>query len=158
MKGDQADPTTRRQILFQTQPFANHNGGQVTIGPDDMLYIGFGDGGSANRREGKHPYNDGTQPRGGRDPILERAHSLGDCAVIGGYVYRDKVIPALNGAYVYGDLCTGALRAAVQSAGVISQERALGLTVANLVSFGEGPAGELFAISGGGTVYRIAPA
>lgn len=36
----------RRLILFQEQPYPNHNGGAVRIGPDGHLYIGFGDGGS----------------------------------------------------------------------------------------------------------------
>lgn len=36
----------RRLILFQEQPYPNHNGGAVRIGPDGRLYIGFGDGGS----------------------------------------------------------------------------------------------------------------
>ena len=38
----------RRTILTQTQPFRNHNGGDLAIGPDGYLYIAFGDGGSAN--------------------------------------------------------------------------------------------------------------
>jgi glucose/arabinose dehydrogenase len=43
---DTADPASERQILFVTQPFANHNGGGLAFGNDGMLYIGLGDGGS----------------------------------------------------------------------------------------------------------------
>jgi glucose/arabinose dehydrogenase len=42
-----ADPGTRRELLFVDQPFPNHNGGLLLFGPDDKLYIGLGDGGSA---------------------------------------------------------------------------------------------------------------
>ncbi|GIX22424.1 MAG: hypothetical protein KatS3mg121_1207 [Gammaproteobacteria bacterium] len=42
------DLASRRDILTMDQPYANHNGGQITFGPDGYLYIAFGDGGSAN--------------------------------------------------------------------------------------------------------------
>jgi glucose/arabinose dehydrogenase len=45
---DVADAGSARQVLFQSQPEANHNGGLVLFGPDKLLYIGFGDGGAAD--------------------------------------------------------------------------------------------------------------
>jgi glucose/arabinose dehydrogenase len=46
MQGDVAQLSTRRRVLLVQQPYANHNGGEVLTGPDGMLYIGLGDGGS----------------------------------------------------------------------------------------------------------------
>ncbi len=42
------DPTSRREVLTVKQPFGNHNGGELAFGPDGLLYLGLGDGGSAD--------------------------------------------------------------------------------------------------------------
>jgi hypothetical protein len=110
-----------------------------------------------NKREGLHAYNGGTKPAGAQDPIVERSHDAGDCAIIGGYVYRGKTIASFNGAYVFGDTCTGALRAVVQSGGKVPQRRDLRLTVDQLTTFGEGPQGGLFAASRSGQIYALVP-
>jgi hypothetical protein len=44
---DVADPSSARLVLEIPQPFQNHNGGHMLFGPDTMLWIGMGDGGSA---------------------------------------------------------------------------------------------------------------
>ncbi|MFD9862280.1 PQQ-dependent sugar dehydrogenase [Streptomyces alboflavus] len=45
-------PQTRRTVLTQTQPYSNHNGGDIKFGPDGYLYIAFGDGGSGGDPHG----------------------------------------------------------------------------------------------------------
>lgn len=43
---NRADPGSAQVVLEVAQPFSNHNGGRLQFGPDGMLYLGLGDGGS----------------------------------------------------------------------------------------------------------------
>ncbi len=58
---DLANPSSETTILSQTQPFSNHNGGDLNFGPDGFLYLAFGDGGSGgdpgNRSQNKETFH-----------------------------------------------------------------------------------------------------
>ncbi len=43
---NRAEPATRRILLEVAQPYGNHKAGMIAFGPDDLLYIALGDGGS----------------------------------------------------------------------------------------------------------------
>jgi glucose/arabinose dehydrogenase len=48
-----AEPAKVRELLYVPQPYANHNGGQLAFGPDGLLYVGMGDGGSGGDPENR---------------------------------------------------------------------------------------------------------
>jgi glucose/arabinose dehydrogenase len=91
-------------------------------------------------------------------PVLAYSHDDG-CSVTGGYVVRDPSLPSLYGRYLYGDYCTGELRSFPAAPGKrATDDRALGLDVPSLSSFGEDDAGHVYATSLEGPVYRLDPA
>jgi glucose/arabinose dehydrogenase len=248
---DVADRSTRRNLLtIRHREFGNHNGGQLQVGPDGMLYAGTGDGGGGGdphrngqrlsvllgkllridprpaagrpyriprsnpfrRRRGARPqiwayglrnpwrfsfdrrtralviadvgqneveevdyaprggrganygWNvwegrrrfSGGRARGHRPPVLTKLHSNGWCSITGGYVVRDRSLPGLYGRYVYGDLCKAGLRSARLRLARARGDRAVGVRVGNLVSFGEDAAAHVYAVSLSGPVYRLA--
>jgi glucose/arabinose dehydrogenase len=50
--GDAGDPASEQKLIAVDDPFGNHNGGGLEFGPDGMLYVGIGDGGSGGDPQG----------------------------------------------------------------------------------------------------------
>ena len=88
-------------------------------------------------------------------PIKAYSLSGGACAVIGGYVVRDRRLRGLTRRYVYGDFCTGKIRSLIPRLGGARKDRGTGLRVRDLSSFGEAADGTLYAASLDGPVYRF---
>jgi glucose/arabinose dehydrogenase len=94
-------------------------------------------------------------------PVFDYGHSgtpFTGIGIIGGYVVRDQSLPDLYGRYIYGDLYssgTKGLRSITLPAA--NDDRSVPVNVSSLTSFGEDAAGCIYAASGGGSVYRIAP-
>jgi glucose/arabinose dehydrogenase len=85
-------------------------------------------------------------------PRAVYGHDAG-CAIMGGYVYRGKAMPELQGWFVYGDYCSGR----VWALDTESNNDAILLTNSGhpLVSFGVLPDGEIIALSFDKAIYRL---
>jgi glucose/arabinose dehydrogenase/putative cell wall-binding protein len=55
--GDAVDAASRREVIQVDQPASNHNGGDLQVGPDGMLWWALGDGGG-----GGDPFGNGQRP------------------------------------------------------------------------------------------------
>ena len=49
---DRADPGSARVVMVMQDSESNHNGGLLLFGPDDLLYVGTGDGGGGGDQHG----------------------------------------------------------------------------------------------------------
>jgi glucose/arabinose dehydrogenase len=108
--------------------------------------------------EGLDRFNDDQQAPDALEPVLVYGHDAG-CSITGGDVARDRGLPSLYGRYLYGDFCAGELRSFSARPGRrATDDRALGLEVPSLSSFGRDATGHLYATSLEGPVYRLAPA
>jgi glucose/arabinose dehydrogenase len=245
-----ADPASGRTVLtIDHHRYNNHNGGQLAFGPEGLLYVGVGDGGSEGDPEGNgqntdtllgkilridpspgggymipasNPFAGKSGHRGeiwayglrnpwrfsfdrqtgalivgdvGQDryeeidfqakgtgaganygwsvfeadrrnkpgsaphavsPSIVAPHSGGYCAIIGGFVVRDRSVPSLYGHYLFGDNCRPQIEAVELSRSGARGLHATGLQVSSTSSFGEDAAGHLYISSLAGPVYRLA--
>ncbi len=108
--------------------------------------------------EGRSAFKGGDPNPAGKlvAPIAVYSHAGGNCTVIGGFVYRGRTLPSMRSRYFYGDWCTGIIWSLVQRNGQATSTRREPFRVPELTSFGEGARGELYAVSRGGSLYRLA--
>jgi len=124
----------------------------------DQLQAAAGGGRGANlgwnEVEATHPFEGGSNPDGGVLPVFEYSHDEG-CSVTGGVVYRGAAIPGLGGAYLFSDYCQGDVRGLRVRDGQVTEERTFDAHIDQLVSFSEDAAGEVYALSLLGGIYRL---
>jgi glucose/arabinose dehydrogenase len=122
-------------------------------------------------REGAHGFKPGPPGAQYVEPVMEYPHgsnqlsqsqfprhSIGLC-VIGGYVYRGKKYPSLEGVYVYGDFVLGTIWGFRYADGRVTDYETLLQQPKNITSFAEDADGELYVLSfserNDGHIYAI---
>jgi glucose/arabinose dehydrogenase len=137
--------------------------GQDKLEEVDRVTVAEGGGRGVNfgwsAYEAGSRYNADQPGDGVTMPVFQYAHSASNCAITGGFVYRGNAVPALRGAYVYGDYCGQGVRAIdIAADGTAGNAMSLTSNPGSIVSFGEGPGNELYVCSlDGNAVYRIDP-
>ncbi|MCA9300881.1 MAG: PQQ-dependent sugar dehydrogenase, partial [Phycisphaerales bacterium] len=138
---------------------------------EEVTFLPTGNSGGANlgwnRLEGSECFDpsDGCDPAGTTLPALEYETTGfgGDCAIVGGFVYRGCATPGHRGRYFYGDFCSAFIRSFRLRDAAVVQERdwTEAFREANLesvVSFGQDARGELYVVDyRAGRLYRIEP-
>ncbi|MEV8286553.1 PQQ-dependent sugar dehydrogenase [Streptomyces niveus] len=85
LRNGKLQPSTRRTVITQTQPYENHNGGDIKFGPDGYLYIALGDGGA-----GGDPHGNGQK----LDTLLGKILRIDPAG--GKYIGKPYAIPKSN--------------------------------------------------------------
>lgn len=136
--------------------------GDVQLGgPEEVDYVAGNVGGKNFGWpcfQGTVPFDDTAHCANPVAPIFEYDHTGGACAVIGGVTVHDSALPALRGAYLHGDLCTGKIAAFRVVGGEALDRRSLNVRLPGLDSFAFDGAGHVLLISTSGTVARLVQA
>lgn len=104
--------------------------------------------------EGMHTFSRADAPSDVVMPIAEYSHADG-CSVTGGYVYRGEAMPELQGAYFFGDWCTGIVWTTRRDTAGNWQTSVFMNTGRHISSFGEDAAGELYLVDHRGAILRL---
>lgn len=107
-----------------------------------------------NILESTHKYSGAAVPYGLINPFFEYNHSI-HCSVTGGYVYRGRDLPELQGVYLFGDYCSGIIWASTRDAQgnwITDEFMDSGM---NISSFGEDDFGELYVVDHSGSVSKL---
>jgi quinoprotein glucose dehydrogenase len=122
-----------------------------------------------NYREGFHPFTN-TPPTGVKfeEPIIEYPHLATQTtnhtpgmSITGGYVYRGKKIPSLQGVYLYSDFVSGTLwglryeKGKVTESGVLEDVSKGVALLRQPASFGEDRDGEVYVLCYDGRIYEL---
>jgi len=124
-------------------------------------------------REGMHPFKPGPAGAQYIEPIIEYPHlpellarskfpqhGIGIC-IIGGYVYRGRKYPSLDGIYVYGDYVLGTIWGFRYAKGKVTEYGTLLAQPKTITSFAEDTEGELYVLAfserSDGHVFAIEP-
>ena len=85
-----------------------------------------------------------------RNPLVVISHPTAE-AIIGGFVYRGSLYPAMTGLYVFGDEVTGRVWVYRYTGSAVLQAANL----AQVTSFGVSETGEIYAVTLNGGFYRM---
>lgn len=109
-----------------------------------------------NRLEGTLPF-EGDAPAEHVLPLFEYDHGGGRCSVTGGYVYRGQTLPVLDGVYLYADYCVDGIAGLRPNAdGTLEvAELSVDRRPTSVISFGQGPDGEIYVMEAEGAVSRL---
>ncbi len=106
-----------------------------------------------NIMEGSYCYEPptGCDPSGLELPVYEYEHPIGE-SITGGYVYRGKELPVLQGVYIYADFITGYIWGLVDSGAQGYRNFTLAETGLNISSFGTDESQELYILAFDGKI------
>ena len=131
--------------------------GQASWEEIDTVEKGLNYGWNIMEGSSCYPPGTGCDPAGLELPLWEYSPADG-CAIIGGHVHRSQSNPSLLAAYVYGDFCSGKIWGLRYDGQSVTEQMLLNDSSLFISSFGTDLARNLYILSYGMGIYRLAAA